>query len=468
MASSLISPANSNPLNHNTSQPSSTNSRNSNGRIGPPLVSAWSHHLHSSAPHKQNLSFPSSHSQNSSTSQPDVLNLSEFPALGSNSLHVAKTSENASQVPVLSMDEFPALSVSQYSNSKARSKTPTNQSIRNSSSNEADFNSTINQDIKYKRSHEHSEKFSSNSVPSQDDRKLKGLMDILFRGDKDTKDLVLGSNISSSSHRSNQVPSGLLFSNFDSPWTDSSPYETISPDSPYSLPPCYTVNSPPPATKKMNFFSEETLFYIFYALPKDLLQEAAAQELFNRDWRYHKELKLWVTKEPGTEPITKSAAFERSTFVFFDPTTWKKMKREFVLVYEALEDRHTSMQSDQTRTSEFNSHPPTLNDLTSGMSNLEILPRPTSVNSNASNLNITIHGNQAPIGNEVHFPNTHSNGRLPLNATAFQANLLSNSSKVSEYQKMQQLLDGNSSNSLLQTLSPGSKVTTPPSQHHLS
>jgi CCR4-NOT transcription complex subunit 2 len=30
----------------------------------------------------------------------------------------------------------------------------------------------------------------------------------------------------------------------------------------------------------MNLFAEETLFFIFYASPRDVLQEVAAQELY--------------------------------------------------------------------------------------------------------------------------------------------------------------------------------------------
>ena len=32
----------------------------------------------------------------------------------------------------------------------------------------------------------------------------------------------------------------------------------------------------------------ETLFYIFYSMPRDAMQAAAAVELYNRKWRYHK------------------------------------------------------------------------------------------------------------------------------------------------------------------------------------
>ena len=34
-------------------------------------------------------------------------------------------------------------------------------------------------------------------------------------------------------------------------------------------------------------FSNETLFYIFYYMPKDTLQLLAAEELYKRKWRYN-------------------------------------------------------------------------------------------------------------------------------------------------------------------------------------
>lgn len=47
------------------------------------------------------------------------------------------------------------------------------------------------------------------------------------------------------------------------------------------LPACYRV-SPAPATalSKLDRFHESTLFYIFYCMPRDILQLAAASELY--------------------------------------------------------------------------------------------------------------------------------------------------------------------------------------------
>ena len=48
----------------------------------------------------------------------------------------------------------------------------------------------------------------------------------------------------------------------------------------FVLPGCYTVTQTVSPFVKIPSFSEETLFYIFYAMPLDELQDRAAQELY--------------------------------------------------------------------------------------------------------------------------------------------------------------------------------------------
>lgn len=104
---------------------------------------------------------------------------------------------------------------------------------------------------------------------------------------------------------------------------------------------------PPPAHLKIPNFTDETLFFIFYSQPRDYMQELAAAELcvrplssssgagrwltrrahrYKHNWRYHKELKLWLTKESGVEPTQKTATYERGSYIFFDPLGWEKSK----------------------------------------------------------------------------------------------------------------------------------------------
>ncbi|KAJ3096250.1 hypothetical protein HDU97_006083 [Phlyctochytrium planicorne] len=113
-----------------------------------------------------------------------------------------------------------------------------------------------------------------------------------------------------------------------------------STDPVYTTPSCYRIphTLPHPLTK-LKAVSEETLFYIFYAFPRDSLQEVAAQELHRRSWRYHKELKLWVCRDPNEEVVVKGENYERGVYVFFDPGTWQRVTKEWVLHYDLLEDR---------------------------------------------------------------------------------------------------------------------------------
>lgn len=73
-------------------------------------------------------------------------------------------------------------------------------------------------------------------------------------------------------------------------------------------------------------------------MPRDMLQIAAASELHRRDWRYHKEHKLWLTRAPNTEPSQKTPTFERGSYIFFDTTSWDKVRKDnFVLMYDQIE-----------------------------------------------------------------------------------------------------------------------------------
>jgi CCR4-NOT transcription complex subunit 2 len=71
---------------------------------------------------------------------------------------------------------------------------------------------------------------------------------------------------------------------------------------------------------------------------------------YNRHWRYHKELGLWLTKETDengrpAQVFSRRASpngLDRGVYVFFDPTTWQKVKREWTLSWDAIEERNSS------------------------------------------------------------------------------------------------------------------------------
>lgn len=136
---------------------------------------------------------------------------------------------------------------------------------------------------------------------------------------------------------------------FHSPWQDLSRQQSLPDFDPkYDLPACYRMSAPPSAQSKMSKFSEETLFYIFYAMPQDVLQDAAAYELYpshvsvqvlivrtRRNWRYHKGIQMWLTKPQ--DGLVPNDPYEQGEYIFWDVNMWQKTKvylpnvREFYL-----------------------------------------------------------------------------------------------------------------------------------------
>ena len=83
-------------------------------------------------------------------------------------------------------------------------------------------------------------------------------------------------------------------------------------------------------------------------MPRDILQEASAQELYKRNWRFHKEFKLWLTKDKDSEVLQKGSDFERGVYVFFDPSSWTRVKKEWILYFDQLEERNLELDSSKS------------------------------------------------------------------------------------------------------------------------
>ncbi|KAK4050177.1 transcriptional regulator [Microbotryomycetes sp. JL221] len=163
---------------------------------------------------------------------------------------------------------------------------------------------------------------------------LLGLLHVIKSADPDFSDILF--NLCTA-HGVSWASSN-LYSNLITPWSDSKAAAALNIEPEFHLPSCYNVQ-PPPAQSKISNFSDETLFFIFYSQPRDVMQELAAHELYKHNWRYHKELRLWLTKEAGTEPTQKTATFERGSYIVFDPTIWERVRKDFVLEFSALESR---------------------------------------------------------------------------------------------------------------------------------
>ena len=166
---------------------------------------------------------------------------------------------------------------------------------------------------------------------------LVGLVSLIKMQDPDLSMLTMSNNLQTLGMDLGSLES--LYSSFVTPWTQDPSAASAQVEAAFHLPSCYNVQAPPPAQAKISSFSDETLFFIFYSTPRDVLQEVAAQELYARNWRYHRGLHLWLTKEQNTEPLQKTPTYERGTYVFFDPGTWEKVSKNFVLMYEMLEEK---------------------------------------------------------------------------------------------------------------------------------
>ncbi|KAI9306203.1 hypothetical protein BJ944DRAFT_160323 [Cunninghamella echinulata] len=181
---------------------------------------------------------------------------------------------------------------------------------------------------------------------STDPYGLLGLLGVIRMTDPDRSMLALGSDLTTLGLDLNTADS--IYSTFISPWSDTQTPQGLHVEPGFYLPPCYRqVQAIPAAHQRMRTFSDEILFYVFYCMPKDIVQEAAAQELYARNWRYHKELGLWLTKETDENgrPVqafrrTSANGVDRGVYVFFDPTTWQKVKREWTLSWDSIEERY--------------------------------------------------------------------------------------------------------------------------------
>lgn len=164
---------------------------------------------------------------------------------------------------------------------------------------------------------------------------LMGLLALIKATDPDVNLLSYGQDLGTMGMDMNAQ--GHISGSFITPWSDSSAAHTVEPD--FHLPPCYNIHAAPPGPSKAAAFSDETLFFMFYSSPRDQLQEIAAQELYNRAWRFHKEARLWIIKESGASPSQKIPGGEVGVYQYFDPDNWERQRKQMQVLYSDLEER---------------------------------------------------------------------------------------------------------------------------------
>ncbi|CAG7868277.1 unnamed protein product [Brassica rapa] len=162
---------------------------------------------------------------------------------------------------------------------------------------------------------------------------LLGLLSVIKMSDPDLTSLALGIDLTSLGLNLNSTEN--LHKTFASPWSN----EPSKDDPEFSVPQCYYAKNSPSLHQRL--FAKlllETLFYVFYSMPKDEAQLYATNELYHRGWFYHKEHKLWFIRIG--EPLVKTNAYERGSYHCFDPISFEIVQKEnSVLYYEMLEKR---------------------------------------------------------------------------------------------------------------------------------
>ncbi|EQL03429.1 NOT2/NOT3/NOT5 family protein [Ophiocordyceps sinensis CO18] len=118
---------------------------------------------------------------------------------------------------------------------------------------------------------------------------------------------------------SQELISPQIYSLFD----EQPPRPTVT-SSRFRLPDCYNVTNVQPIESKIQNFNEETLFWIFYSCPLDVKQQMAAAELHTRNWRWHKKLQVWLTKDDHMTPQILSPSHERGYYIVWDAGNWRK------------------------------------------------------------------------------------------------------------------------------------------------
>ncbi|UJR21555.1 hypothetical protein I4U23_024639 [Adineta vaga] len=93
--------------------------------------------------------------------------------------------------------------------------------------------------------------------------------------------------------------------------------------------------------------NEDTLFFLFYSFGNDYVQLSAAAELYKRDWRYHKEERLWLTRIKNIMPDLKYDTYESGVYCVFDVQLWRKTHKTMRIDYDKLDGLVLKQQQQQ-------------------------------------------------------------------------------------------------------------------------
>lgn len=131
-----------------------------------------------------------------------------------------------------------------------------------------------------------------------------------------------------------------LLRRYTGPFSPPTAFQPRPLDTDYHIPDCYIVHNVAPITQRISGFTEDTLFYIFYTSPKDIIQEEVATELMSRKWRFHMKEKMWLTRDDSVQApmIIQKDVCEQGYYIWWDYRNWKKVRKPYELRYEDLDD----------------------------------------------------------------------------------------------------------------------------------
>ncbi|XP_072165576.1 CCR4-NOT transcription complex subunit 2-like [Diadema setosum] len=251
--------------------------------------------------------------------------------------YVGMVSKQAEPTPEFQMqsEDFPALPGANNKNDQKDNQRFTGEKT-NSNSAEENGNSNEQKGIQI-----HPDGKVTNIPPGMltDPFGMVGLLTFIRAAETDANlvQLALGSDLTTLGLNLNSPEN--LCSTFQSPWADG---PSRPQDVDFHVPQEYLTNlhiRDKLAPIKLSRYGEDLLFHLYYTHGGDVLQLAAAAELYNRDWRYHKDERVWITRGPGMEPQVKTSTYERGVYYYFDYNRWCKMAKDFHLDYEKLEER---------------------------------------------------------------------------------------------------------------------------------
>lgn len=174
----------------------------------------------------------------------------------------------------------------------------------------------------------------SSALPVEEDLNkygMQGLTSLVRMEQSDITNYALGQDISKCGL--DLSDDSEILKNLSSPWAETARSEL----EPYfKLPKSIrssSIDPPPgPCDAKIQSFTDETLFYIFYMKPRDTLQEYAARELVARNWRYHKGIQVWLTKDSNVEPVLISQDVEKGVYIFLILTIGKRSRKNLYCI----------------------------------------------------------------------------------------------------------------------------------------